>query len=78
MYRKQDSSGMRVYRHKCSGIATAIREALQSALSKNSTLQTTIYHCVTGSMEPYLFYMETVQVKKIMSTIKANSYHILP
>lgn len=34
MYRKQDSSGMRVYRHKCSGIATAIRETLQSALSK--------------------------------------------
>lgn len=52
---------MRVYRHKCSDIATEIRATLQSALSKKTLLQITIYHCVTGSTEPNMFYMETIQ-----------------
>lgn len=68
---------MRVYRHKCSDIATEIRATLQSALNKKFYAidhHILLCHWQHGTK---LVLHRDFQVKKIMSTVKANAYHIL-
>lgn len=75
MYKK-NSPGMRVYRHKCSDIATEIRATLQPALSKKlADHYILLCHWQHGTKH---VLNGDYPIKKIMPPVKANAYHILP